>query len=294
MAEIIDGKRIAEQIKAELKEEILKLKNAGIVPGLAAVLVGDNPASALYVSMKQKACNKIGIYSEKIIRPDDCPEDELLDLIDSLNRRDDIHGILVQSPLPGHIDEGKAILHIDPKKDVDGFHPINQGLMLAGRPTFLPATPSGIVELLWRSGNEPAGKHVVILGRGYLVGRPLAVLLALKNQKGNATVTLCHSRTPDIPKVTRQADILVAAIGKAKYVTKDMVKPGAVVVDVGINKIADPDHPKGERLVGDVDFEAVKEVARAITPVPGGVGPMTIAILLSNTVKAAKQGLEYG
>ncbi len=291
MAVIIDGKRIAQQIKAELKEEILKLKEAGIVPGLAAVLVGNNPASALYVNMKQKACNKLGIYSEKITKPDDYPEAELLNLIDSLNKRDDIHGILIQSPLPEHIDEGKAILRVDPRKDVDGFHPINQGLMLAGRPMFLPATPSGIVELLWRSGNKPAGKHVVILGRGYLVGRPLAVLLALKNRKGNATVTLCHTGTPDIYKIARQADILVAAMGKAKYVTKKMVKPGAVVVDVGTNKIPDPNHPKGERLVGDVDFEEVKEIAGAITPVPGGVGPMTIAMLLSNTVKAIKQGL---
>ena len=291
MAVIIDGKRIAQQIKTELKEEILKLKEAGIVPGLAAVLVGNNPASALYVNMKQKACNKLGIYSEKITKPDDYPEAELLNLIDSLNKRDDIHGILIQSPLPEHIDEGKAILRVDPRKDVDGFHPINQGLMLAGRPMFLPATPSGIVELLWRSGNKPAGKHVVILGRGYLVGRPLAVLLALKNQKGNATVTLCHTGTPDIYKIARQADILVAAMGKAKYVTKEMVKPGAVVVDVGTNKITDPNHPKGERLVGDVDFEEVKEIAGAITPVPGGVGPMTIAMLLSNTVKATKQGL---
>ncbi|RKX18494.1 MAG: bifunctional 5,10-methylene-tetrahydrofolate dehydrogenase/5,10-methylene-tetrahydrofolate cyclohydrolase [Candidatus Zixiibacteriota bacterium] len=291
MAVIIDGKRIAQQIKTELKEEILKLKEAGIVPGLAAVLVGNNPASALYVNMKQKACNKLGIYSEKITKPDDYPEAELLNLIDSLNKRDDIHGILIQSPLPEHIDEGKAILRVDPRKDVDGFHPINQGLMLAGRPMFLPATPSGIVELLWRSGNKPAGKHVVILGRGYLVGRPLAVLLALKNQKGNATVTLCHTGTPDIYKIARQADILVAAMGKAKYVTKEMVKPGAVVVDVGTNKIPDPNHPKGERLVGDVDFEEVKEIAGAITPVPGGVGPMTIAMLLSNTVKATKQGL---
>jgi methylenetetrahydrofolate dehydrogenase (NADP+)/methenyltetrahydrofolate cyclohydrolase len=294
MAVIIDGKKIAEQIKTELKEEILKLKEAGIVPGLAAVLVGDNPASTLYVSMKHKACKKLGIYSEIITKPDDCPEAELLNLIDSLNRRDDIHGILIQSPLPKHIDEGKAILQVNPRKDVDGFHPINQGLMLAGRPMFLPATPSGIVELLWRSGNKPAGKHVVILGRGYLVGRPLAVLLALKNQKGNATVTLCHTGTPDIPEITRQADILVVAMGKAKYVTKEMVKPGAVVVDVGTNKMPDPNHPKGERLVGDVDFEEVKEIAGAITPVPGGVGPMTIAMLLDNTVKAAKQGLVYG
>lgn len=289
MALIIDGKKISAEIKAELKTEIENLKNNGITPGLAGVLVGDDPASALYVSMKEKACRKLGIYFDKIVKPDDFPEAELLKLIDSLNHRDDIHGILVQSPLPKHIDEGKAILCIDPAKDVDGFHPINQGLMLAGKPCFLSATPAGILEMLWRSGNKPEGKHVVILGRGYLVGRPLAVLLALKNQKANATVTLCHTRTENIKDISRQADILIAAIGKAMYVTKDMVKPGAVVIDVGTNRIDDPSHPKGARLVGDVDFEQVKEVAGAISPVPGGVGPMTIAMLLTNTVEAAKQ-----
>ncbi|MCP4581739.1 MAG: bifunctional 5,10-methylenetetrahydrofolate dehydrogenase/5,10-methenyltetrahydrofolate cyclohydrolase [candidate division Zixibacteria bacterium] len=292
MMQIIDGKKISAQIKAELKQEVYKLKEKGITPGMAGVLVGDDPASALYVGMKAKACRKLGIYFDKIIKPNNCPEIELLELIDSLNKRKDIHGILIQSPLPKHIDEGKAILRIDPAKDVDGFHPINQGLMLAGKPSFLPATPAGVVELLTRSGHKPEGKHVVILGRGYLVGRPLAVLLALKNPKANATVTLCHTGTPDIPSVARQADILVAAIGKAHYVTKDMVKPGAVVVDVGTNQIEDTSHPKGSRLVGDVDFERVKDVAGAITPVPGGVGPMTIAMVLTNTVRAAKQKLD--
>ncbi len=289
MARLIDGKKIAEQIKAELLGEIENLKKIGITPGLAAVLVGDDPASAVYVNMKEKACYKLGIYFDKIIKPNDCPESELMGLVDSLNKRPDIHGILIQSPLPKQIDGGKAILRIDPRKDVDGFHPLNQGLMLAGKPSFLPATPAGIVELLWRSGNKTEGKHVVILGRGYLVGRPLAVLMALKNKKANATVTICHTATPNISAFARQADILVAAIGRARFVTKLMVKPGAVVIDVGTNRISDPSHPKGARLVGDVAFDDVSEVAGAITPVPGGVGPMTIAMLLSNTVKAAKQ-----
>jgi len=291
VAEIIDGKKIAEEIKAELKIEIDKLRAEGITPGLAGVLVGDDPASALYVSMKEKACNKLGIFFEKIIKPSDFPESDLLGLIGDLNEREDIHGILVQSPLPKHIDEGKAILKIDPAKDVDGFHPISQGLMLAGRPTFLPATPAGVVELLNRSGNKPSGKHVVILGRGYLVGRPLAVLLSMKNETANATVTLCHTGTPNIPEISRQADIIVAAMGKAEYVKKEMVRPGAVVIDVGTNRVEDPNHPKGARLVGDVAFDEVKDVAGAITPVPGGVGPMTIAMLLTNTIKAARNKL---
>lgn len=292
-AAIIDGKIIADEIKSELKTDVDFLRGKGITPGLAGVLVGDDPASALYVSMKEKACVKLGIFFDKIIKPKDFPENELLDLINELNNRSDIHGILVQSPLPKHIDESRAILKIDPTKDVDGFHPISQGLMLAGKPSFLPATPAGVMELLWRSGNKPSGKHVVILGRGYLVGRPLAVLLALKTEKANATVTLCHTGTRDIPAITRQADIIIAAIGRAQYLKKDMVKPGAVVIDVGTNYIADPSHPKGQRLVGDVDFEQVSEVAKAITPVPGGVGPMTIAMLLTNTVKAAKAKFNY-
>ncbi len=290
---IIDGKKISADIKAEIQQEVLTLKACGVTPGLAAVLVGDNPASHQYVTMKAKACQELGIYSEKIIKPADYPQSELLNLIDTLNHRDDIHGILVQSPLPSHIDEGRAILHISPAKDVDGFHPINQGLMLAGKPRFLPATPFGIVELLHRSGNNPSGKHVVVLGRGYLVGRPVAALLALKWEKGNATVTVCHTGTPNIPFYTKQADIIIAAIGQAKFVTADMVKPGAVVVDVGTNRIADPTHPKGQRTVGDVDFENVKEIAGAITPVPGGVGPMTIAMLLTNTLKAARKDFIY-
>jgi methylenetetrahydrofolate dehydrogenase (NADP+)/methenyltetrahydrofolate cyclohydrolase len=292
-ASIIDGKKIAAEIKTEIKIQIEQLKSNGVVPGLAAVLVGDNPASHQYVNMKEKACQELGIYSEKIIKPANISQAELFELIDSLNRRSDIHGILVQSPLPAHIDEGKAILRISPEKDVDGFHPINQGLMIAGKPCYLPATPAGIVELLWRSGHKPSGKHVVILGRGYLVGKPLAALLANKWEKGNATVTVCHTGTLDIPYYTKQADILIAAIGKAGYVTSDMIKPGAVVIDVGTNSIADPTHPKGRRVVGDVDFENVKEVAGAITPVPGGVGPMTIAMLLTNTLKAAGKEIVY-
>lgn len=290
---LIDGKKISADIKAEIQQEVLTLKARGITPGLAAVLVGDNPASHQYVTMKAKACQELGIYSEKIVKPADYPQSELLKLIDILNHRDDIHGILVQSPLPSHIDEGRAILRISPSKDVDGFHPINQGLMLAGKPRFLPATPFGIVELLHRSGNNPSGRHVVVLGRGYLVGRPVAALLALKWEKGNATVTVCHTGTPNITFFTKHADIIIAAIGQAKFLTADMVKPGAVVVDVGTNRIADPTHPKGQRTVGDVDFENVKEIAGAITPVPGGVGPMTIAMLLTNTLKAARKDFVY-
>lgn len=286
-AEIIDGKKIADEIKRELSEKIRILKGKGIVPGLAAVLVGDNPASKLYVDMKRKACQELGIYSEKIVRPSDFSESGLLELIDELNRRNDIHGILVQSPLPKGIDESKAILAISPDKDVDGFHPINQGLMLSGKPRFLPATPAGIVELLQRSGHKVSGKHVVILGRGYLVGKPLAILLSSKWSKGNATVTLCHTGTVGIADYCRSADILIAAMGMAGFVTGDMVKPGAVVVDVGTNRIEDDSHPRGYRVVGDVDFKSVSSVASAITPVPGGVGPMTIAMLLSNTLKAA-------
>jgi methylenetetrahydrofolate dehydrogenase (NADP+)/methenyltetrahydrofolate cyclohydrolase len=292
-AVLIDGKKIAGDIKSEIQKEVLKLKSSGVTPGLATVLVGDNPASHQYVNMKVKACQELGIFSEKIVKPDDFPQSELLSLIDSLNRRDDIHGILVQSPLPDHIDEGKAILRISPAKDVDGFHPINQGLMLAGKPRFLPATPFGIVELLYRSGYNPSGKHVVVLGRGYLVGRPVAALLAMKWEKGNATVTVCHTGTPNISHFTKQADIIIAAIGQPRYLKADMVKPGAVVIDVGTNRIADPTHPKGLRTVGDVDFDSVKEIAGAITPVPGGVGPMTIAMLLTNTLKAARKDFAY-
>jgi methylenetetrahydrofolate dehydrogenase (NADP+)/methenyltetrahydrofolate cyclohydrolase len=288
-AEIIDGKEIARQIRSELKEKITSLREKGIVPGLAAVLVGDNPSSAIYVKMKANACNETGIHSEVIKRDKSCSHEELLELVGKLNNNDSIDGILVQSPLPDHIDEAAITFAIDPGKDVDGFHPVNQGLLLAGRPVFEPATPLGVIELLERSGNNPAGKNVVILGRGFLVGRPLSVMLSLKAKNANATVTICHTGTEDIASHTRRADIIIAAIGRARFLKADMVKPGVVVIDVGTNQIVDPTHPRGKRLVGDVDFESVKEVAGAITPVPGGVGPMTIAALLKNTLKACKR-----
>lgn len=287
-AEIIDGKKIAADIKGELKDEIAGLKERGIIPGLAAVLVGDNPASALYVKMKHKACDEVGIYSEVIRKDRTCSHSELLELVEELNDRTDIDGILVQSPLPDQIDEAAITMTMDPGKDVDGFHPVNQGLLLAGRPRFEPATPLGIIMLLERSGHSPSGKQVVILGRGFLVGRPLSVMLSLKAKNANATVTVCHTGTADIPSYTLKADIIIAAMGKARFLNGDMVKKGAVVIDVGTNQIDDPTHPKGKRLVGDVDFDSVKEVAGAITPVPGGVGPMTIAALLMNTLKACK------
>ncbi|MGB7062457.1 MAG: bifunctional methylenetetrahydrofolate dehydrogenase/methenyltetrahydrofolate cyclohydrolase FolD [Candidatus Zixiibacteriota bacterium] len=286
--EIIDGKKISSEIKEGLKKKIEELKVRGRTPGLAAVLVGDNPASQVYVKMKAKACEKVGIFSQVYRYPKDLPESDLLEKINELNRKETIHGILVQFPTPEQISEEKVILAIDPKKDVDGFHPFNVGMMLAGKPTFMPCTPLGIVELLIRSGNNPSGKHVVILGRGSLVGRPLAPMLYQKAEGGNATVTVCHTRTDDLPAVTKQADILVAAMGKARFVTADMVKPGVVVIDVGTNRIKDPSTKSGYRLVGDVDFDSVSQVAKAITPVPGGVGPMTIAMLLSNTVRSCE------
>ena len=287
-AEIIDGKKISSEIKEGLKQKIEELKVKGKTPGLAAVLVGDNPASEVYVNMKAKACEKVGIFSQVYRYPKDLPESDLLEKINELNRKETIHGILVQFPTPDQISEEKVILAIDPKKDVDGFHPFNVGMMLAGKPTFMPCTPLGIVELLMRSGNDPSGEHVVILGRGSLVGRPLAPMLYQKAKGGNATVTVCHTRTRDLSSITSQADILVAAMGRARFVTADMVKQGVVVIDVGTNRIKDPSTKSGYRLVGDVDFDSVSQVAKAITPVPGGVGPMTIAMLLSNTVKACE------
>ncbi len=287
-AEIIDGKKISAEIKEGLKDKIIRLKERGKVPGLAAVMVGDNPASQVYVNMKVKACEEIGIYSEVSRYPKDLPEGELMKKIDELNQQNNIHGILVQFPMPAQISEEKVILAIDPKKDVDGFHPFNVGMMLTGKPTFLPCTPLGIQELLVRSGHDPSGKHVVILGRGSLVGRPLAPMLYQKAKGANATVTICHTGTKNLPDITRQADILIAAMGKARFVTKDMVKPGVVVIDVGTNRIEDPTTKSGYRLVGDVDFNSVSQIAIAITPVPGGVGPMTIAMLLSNTVRSCE------
>ncbi len=276
-ATIIDGKKISSDIKAELAEEVAELKKTGIEPGLTVVLVGDDPASHVYVKNKEKACELIGIRSVKHQLPADTGQEELLALVDDLNNDDKVDGILVQLPLPEQIDEHAVLLAIDPEKDVDGFHPLNVGKLMIGESVFESCTPSGVIELLKRYDIEISGAHAVVVGRSNIVGKPAAMLL-LHN---NATVEICHSRTKDLAAETRRADILIAAIGRPKFITADMVKPGAAVIDVGMNRT-------DEGLCGDVDFEAVKEVASAITPVPGGVGPMTIAILMRNTVAAAK------
>ncbi len=289
-ATIIDGTVVAESIRSELRGRIAVLRTKGIVPGLAVILVGDDPASATYVRMKGKACEELGLNSETIIKPANLSEQELLLEIDRLNSDPRTHGILVQMPLPKHIDPNQVIERIDPRKDVDCFHPINVGRILIGEGEgFQPATPSGVQELLVRSGNDPAGKHVVICGRSNIVGKPLAAMLMQKRPGADATVTLCHSRTKDLASLTRQADILVSAMGIPRFIKADMVKEGAVVIDVGTSRVEDPTHLKGSRLVGDVDFEAVKEKAKAITPVPKGVGPMTIVMLMRNTVLAAER-----
>ena len=289
-ARIIDGKQVSSDIRAELKSEVAVLKEqSGVTPGLAVILVGDDPASKSYVTAKEKACAEIGIYSDDNRLPADCPESELLALIDKLNNDPKIDGILVQLPLPKHIDEHKVLVAIHPGKDVDGFHPMNVGMMLIGEPCFLPCTPHGIIQLLLRSGVKTDGAHAVVVGRSNIVGKPVANMLARKAEGGNATVTLCHTRTTNLAEYTRQADILVVASGHPKTVTGDMVKPGAAVIDVGVNRVPDPTSAKGYRLVGDVDFESAKEVAGLITPVPGGVGPMTITMLLYNTVQSAKR-----
>ena len=287
-AKLIDGKEIAKQIKEELKADIAELKERGIVPGLAAVLVGDDPASHIYVRSKAKACKKLGIYSEVIERPSDLKREDLNRLIDELNNRPDIHGILIQSPLPKHLDELEAVLYVNPHKDVDGFHPMNVGYMLLGSPVFLSCTPFGVIKILEASGVKVSGKKVVILGRGNIVGKPLAAILMQKWEGCNATVTVCHTGTVDIAAETRQADIIVAAMGKDRFVKPDMIKEGAVLIDVGINRVDDDSAEKGYRIYGDIDFDACLEKASMITPVPGGVGPMTIAMLLYNTVRAAK------
>jgi len=275
-----------------LKEKIVELRSKGVTPGLAVVLVGEDPASQVYVRMKGKACEELGLYSETIRLPAEYAEDALLKIIDDLNANPKIHGILVQLPLPEHIDETKILNRINPGKDVDGFHPVNVGRMLIGDPGFLPCTPHGVQELLVRSGNSPEGKHVVVVGRSNIVGKPVAAILMQKKKGANATVTVCHSRTKDLPSVTRQGDIVVAAMGVPGFVKADMVKEGAVVIDVGVNRVDDPSAKKGYRLMGDVDFEAVKEKASAITPVPGGVGPMTIVMLMKNTVISAERTVE--
>ena len=289
-AQIIDGNKIAAQIRGELEKDIKDLKaKHNITPGLAVVLVGENPASQQYVKNKNKAAHEIGIYSEQHSLSKDAPEAELLTLVDKLNADPKIHGILVQLPLPKHIDEKKVLNLIHPDKDVDGFHPMNLGRMMIGEPGYLPCTPHGVVKMLAYSGHKPAGKHVVVVGRSNIVGKPVANMLLQKAADADATVTVCHSRTKDLPAVTRLADILIAAIGQPEFVTADMVKEGAVVIDVGVNRVDDPTSPKGFRWVGDVKFDEVAAKAAAISPVPGGVGPMTITMLLYNTVQSAKR-----
>jgi len=289
-ASLIDGTAVAARMRAELQGEIRGLTGQGITPGLAAVLVGDNPASATYVRMKGKACDEAGLYHETIRLPAATTEAELLALVERLNADHRIHGILVQLPLPKHIDTQRVLHRVAPEKDVDGFHPENVGKVSIGDPTgFRPATPYGVQQLLLHSEIEVSGKHAVIVGRSTIVGRPMAALLLQPGPGGNATVTVCHSRTRDIKSVTRLGDVLIVAIGKPEFVTGEMIKPGAVVIDVGVNRIDDPSLKKGYRLVGDVKFEEAKKVAGAITPVPGGVGPMTITMLLYNTVQAARQ-----
>jgi len=288
-AKIIDGKAIAAGMQEEMKIEVESLKDKyNLIPGLAVVLVGDNPASRVYVNMKKKTCARLGIYSEEYKLPRETPEHDLLELINKLNANEKIHGILVQLPLPDHINEDKVLNTIDPSKDVDGFHPVNVGNLVVGKPSFLPCTPYGIQQLLLKSGIQIEGKHVVVVGRSNIVGKPVALILLQKAQDANATVTVCHSRSGDLSYYTKQADILIAAIGRAEMIKKDMVKEGAVVIDVGVNRVDDSSSEKGYKLVGDVDFEEVKEIASAITPVPGGVGPMTITMLMHNTIKAAR------
>ena len=289
-AKIIDGKQMAEDIRGEVAVGVKALVGStGVVPGLAAVLVGDDPASAIYVRNKRRACEEAGIFSETFELAATTTQEELLALVAKLNEDERFHGILVQLPLPPHISERTVILALDPNKDVDGLHPLNVGLLLQGEPRFVPATPAGVQEMLVRSGNDPWGKSVVVVGRSNIVGKPLAALLMQKAKGANATVTVCHTGTADIGAVTRQADIVVAAMGRPRAITADMVRDGAVVIDVGINRIDDASRKSGTRLVGDVDFDGVSEKASAISPVPGGVGPMTIAMLLKNTLLAAQR-----
>lgn len=278
---IINGKEIGQEIRKSVEVRVNALKEQGITPGLAVILVGENPASKTYVANKQKSCEAIGMYSELIKMPEDTTQDALLDQIRDLNNRQDIHGILVQLPLPKHIDEDAVIATISPEKDVDGFSPISVGKMMLGQDTYLPCTPFGVMKLLEHSGIDVAGKHAVIVGRSHIVGKPMGQLLLQKD----ATVTYTHSKTPDLPSFTKQADILIAAVGRANFITKEHIKPGAVVIDVGINR------DENNKLCGDVNFADVDGIASHITPVPGGVGPMTITMLLENTVQSAEKKL---
>ncbi|HEX5818148.1 MAG TPA: bifunctional methylenetetrahydrofolate dehydrogenase/methenyltetrahydrofolate cyclohydrolase FolD [Gemmatimonadales bacterium] len=289
-ARIIDGVALGKAIRAEVATEVAKLSASGRRPGLAVVLVGEDPASRAYVGSKEKACQEAGMHSVKITRDVTISEAELLDIVAQLNADPAIHGILVQLPLPKHMDSEKVLNSIDPRKDVDGFHPVNVGKLVIGDPTALrPCTPYGVQQMLIRSGIETKGAHAVIVGRSTIVGKPMANLLIQQGPGGDATVTVCHSKTKDLPAVCRSADILIAAIGRAEFVTKDFVRPGAVVIDVGINRVDDASLPRGYRLTGDVKYAEVAELASAITPVPGGVGPMTIAMLMQNTLQAMQQ-----
>jgi methylenetetrahydrofolate dehydrogenase (NADP+)/methenyltetrahydrofolate cyclohydrolase len=288
-AQIISGTEIAKQIREELKQEIAELKDKyNVIPGLATVLVGEDPASQSYVSGKEKTSLALGIYSERHDLPAETTQEELLALIGRLNKDPKIHGILVQLPLPKHLNETEVLYAVDPKKDVDGFHPVNVGKLMIGEPDYLPCTPHGIQQLLIRAGVKLDGAEVVVVGRSNIVGKPIANILLQKKEGANATVTVCHTRTRDISFHTKRADILIVAAGRPKAITADMVKEGVVVIDVGVNRIGKTAEGKSI-LVGDVDFDAVKEKAKAITPVPGGVGPMTITMLMMNTVRAAKQ-----
>jgi len=293
-AQIIDGNQVAADMRAELKDEVAKLKEQGIVPGLGVILVGEDPASKSYVTAKERACEDIGIYSDDNHLQEKTSQEELIALVEKMNNDPKIHGILVQLPLPKGLNEAEVLLAIDPAKDVDGFHPMNVGKMVVGEKAFWPCTPHGIIQLLIRSGVTIEGAEVVIVGRSNIVGKPLANMLIQKKPNANATVTICHTRTKDVAFHTKRADIIIAAAGRPNTVTADMVKDGVVVIDVGVNRVEDATKKKGYRLVGDVDFDAVKEKASLITPVPGGVGPMTITMLLYNTVESAKRaaGLE--
>ena len=286
-AKILDGKAIAQDIRAELKAKTAELKKQGIVPGLGVLLVGDDPASRSYVTAKEKACEETGLYSREIKLPASASHAEIMQVVETFNHDDQLDGILVQLPLPDSSMEQSVIEAINPDKDVDGFHPLNVGRMMLGLPAFLPCTPHGVLQILKRSGIKTSGAHVVVIGRSNIVGRPLVNLLSQKSELGNATVTMCHTRTKNMKELTLQADIIVAAVGRPNTVTADMVKPGAVVIDVGVNRIEDATKKNGFRLAGDVDYAAVAEKASAITPVPGGVGPMTITMLLANTVESA-------
>ncbi len=285
-AKVISGNEVAAEIRAELKEKVAELKQKGIVPGLGVVLVGDDPASISYITSKAKGCEEIGLYEETVRLPADIPEEEVLKVIDGMNKDPKFSGILVQLPLPDHISVDKVINFISPEKDVDGFHPVNLGKLLRGEPCPLPCTPHGVQQLLIRSGNDPAGKHVVVCGRSNIVGKPLSAMLVQKAKGANAVVTVVHTGAKDMTYFTKQADILVAAMGKPNAITADMVKEGVVVMDVGVNRIPDSSKKKGFRLAGDVDFEEVSKKASHITPVPGGLGPMTVTMLLYNTVEA--------